>query len=154
MLTLTEHVRRQEIRPSSLMLSCLWTFMAPYWLSSSIGELLWRQNDSFGHDLAVFGIIFWGPLTIIYAAGLCYKLLKLPSAVGPAHVEKVQTQTRLLVALVLGLGVTGFCLGLAVLAMKRLGEFRGIELASLIVLALLGLLFSWHEFKRLCADLT
>jgi hypothetical protein len=143
----------QEIRPSVLMLSCLSAFTAPAWLGTSICELLSKHGDSFDHDLAVFGILFWGALSIVYALGLPYRLWRLPDAVEPDRIHNVRSRALWLSALVIALAATAFCIPFTLFEAKHLGGLHWLEPVLLLVLAPLGLLLSWRGFKRLCADL-
>jgi hypothetical protein len=135
------------------MSSCLGAFVAPAQLGSSICVLLSKHGDSFDHDLAVFGIVFWGALSIVYAAGLPYRLWRLPGAAGPDRVHKVRSRALWLSGLVVALAAIAFFFPFGLFEAKRLGGIYWLEPVSLLVLGSLGLLLSWRGFRQLWADL-
>jgi|ERR1700730_5448133 len=133
-----------------LKLSAAWTFMASTYFGMELGRVIWKPHD----DFYPFSVLLWGAVSVVWVFGIRGRLVELTLAVPLAEADATRMKTRGVLAGGFGNACVSVCLGLCLVASKRVGGLYPVATAVLGVLLLLIVFLIYRAIKRLAAFVT
>lgn len=133
-----------------LNLSAAWTFLASTYFGMELGKVIWKPHD----DFYPFSVLLWGAVSVFWVFGIHGRLVELTFAVPLAEADATRIKTRSVLVAGFGNACVSVCLGLCLIASKRVGGLYPVATAVLGVLLLLIVFLMYRAIKRLAVFVT
>jgi hypothetical protein len=134
------------------MLYCMLTFLTSSNFGMDLAILMWTKNDALYHEVALFRIVAFGLLAIVWLGSTYSRLFEVTYAVEPPYLDATRRRIRWIAALIFVVVVACFGFGSAAVYSKRFGLFYPKLPVLLGMIAILGIFLSWRKIKRLTSD--